>query len=95
MAEVGLFHSALGLGPGVIAAHDPWVEAEEEVAPLGDDVRGAGATFEEHVYPGSGHLFSDPDRPEYDRASSEEMWERVLAFLDRIDARGSGVGGTR
>ena len=95
MAEVVLFHSALGLGPGVIAAHDPWVEAEEEVAPLGYDVRGAGATFEEHVYPGSGHLFSDPDRPEYDRASSEEMWERVLAFLDRIDARGSGVGGTR
>jgi len=73
------------------AADDPWVEAEEEVAPLGDAVRGAGATFEEHIYPGSGHLFADPDLPEYDRASSEEMWERVLAFLERFDARGSGV----
>ena len=69
------------------AADDPWVEAEDEVASLGDDVRGAGAKFEEYVYPGSGHLFADPDLPEYDRASSEAMWERVLAFLDRIDAR--------
>ena len=77
------------------AASDPWVEAEEEVAPLGDAVRGAGAEFEEHAYPGSGHLFTDPDLPEYDPASSEEMWERVLAFLDRVDARGSEVEGAR
>ena len=73
------------------AADDPWVEAEEEVVPLGEAVRGAGAAFEAHAYPGSGHLFADPDLPEYDRTSSEAMWERVLAFLDRIDARPSGV----
>jgi dienelactone hydrolase len=71
------------------AAGDPWVKAEEEVAPLGDAVRGAGAVFEAHTYPGTGHLLADPDLPEYDRASSEEMWQRVLAFLDRIDSRGS------
>ena len=76
------------------AADDPWVDAEEEVAPLGDDVRGAGTAFEEYAYPGSGHLFFDADLPEYDRASSEKMWERVLAFLDRIDARGTGVEGS-
>jgi len=69
------------------AAEDPWVEAEE-VAALGDAVRRVGAVFEEHVYPGSGHLFADPDLPGYDRASSETMWRRVLAFLDRVDARG-------
>jgi dienelactone hydrolase len=69
------------------AADDPWVEAEEEVAPLGDAVRGAGAAFEAHTYPGSGHLFNDPELPEYDRASSEAMWRRVLAFLDRAGAR--------
>jgi dienelactone hydrolase len=68
------------------AAEDPWVEAEE-VAALGDAVRGAGASFEEHSYPGSGHLFADPGLPEYDRASSEAMWRRALAFLDRVDAR--------
>ncbi len=72
------------------AAEDPWVEVEE-VAALGDAVGRAGAAFEEHTYPGSGHLFADPDLPEYDRSSSEAMWERVLAFLDRVDARGSGV----
>jgi dienelactone hydrolase len=74
---------------------DPWVEAEGEVAPLGEAVRGAGAAFEVYTYPGSGHLFADPDLPEYARSYSEEMWERVLVFLDRIDARGSGVEGAR
>ncbi len=69
------------------AVDDPWVEAEQEVAPLGEDVRGAGAEFEEYVYSGSGHLFADPDLQEYDRASSEAMWERVISFLDRIDTR--------
>jgi dienelactone hydrolase len=77
------------------AADDPWVEAEEEVVPLGEAVRRAGAPFEAHSYPGSGHLFFDPGRPEYDRASSEEMWERVLAFLHQIDARGSNVEAAR
>ena len=77
------------------AADDPWVEAEEEVVPLGEAVRGAGAAFEAYTYPGSGHLFSDPDLPEYDRASSEAMWERVLTFLDQIDTRGSDVEGAR
>ena len=72
------------------AAEDPWVEAEE-VAALGGAVKGAGAAFEEYAYPGSGHLFADPDLPEYDRASSEEMWRRMLTFLDRIDPGGSGV----
>jgi dienelactone hydrolase len=76
------------------AEGDPWVEVEEEVAPLGEDVRGAGAVFEAYAYPGSGHLFTDPDLTEYDPASSEEVWERVLAFLDRIDAPGSGVAET-
>ena len=67
------------------AAEDPWVEAEGEVRHLGDAVQKAGAEFEAHVYPGSGHLFADPDYPEYDRASSARMWERVISFLDRID----------
>jgi dienelactone hydrolase len=67
------------------AAEDPWVEAEE-VAALEATVRGAGAAFEEHSYPGSGHLFADPDLREFDRASSEAMWRRALAFLDRAGA---------
>src|ERR671910_3495149 len=58
------------------AAGDPWVEAEEEVAPLGLAVGRGGGAFEEYVYPGSGHLFADPDLPGYDFASSEEMGGR-------------------
>ncbi len=77
------------------AADDPWVEVEEEVAPLGEAVRGAGAVFEEYAYPGSGHLFTDPDRTEYDPASSEEVWGRVLALLERVDARGSDAAEAR
>jgi dienelactone hydrolase len=73
------------------AADDPWVDAEEEVVPLGEDVRGAGAAFEAHSYPCSGHLFFEQDLPEYDCASSDAMWRRVLAFLDRLEDRGSGV----
>ncbi|HEX5914708.1 MAG TPA: dienelactone hydrolase family protein, partial [Rubrobacter sp.] len=44
---------------------------------------GAAAAFEAHTYPGLAHLFSDHEPPEYDRASSEAMWDRVLTFLDR------------
>jgi dienelactone hydrolase len=69
-----------------VVGQDPWVEAEE-VEALRDAVGRAEAAFEEHTYPGSGHLFTDPDLPEYDRASSEAMWRRVLAFLDRAGAR--------
>ncbi len=65
------------------ATGDPWVE-REEVDGFRRDVERAGGAFEEHTYPGSAHLFSDPDLPDYDRASSEEMWRRVLAFLERL-----------
>jgi dienelactone hydrolase len=68
------------------AEGDPWVEAEEVVA-LGEAVRGTGTSFEEYVYPGSGHLFADPDLPdEYDAGSADLMWRRVLGFLERVDA---------
>jgi len=70
------------------AAEDSWVEAEE-VEGLAGEVRQAGAAFEEYTYPGSGHLFADPDFPGYDQESSDEMWRRVISFLDRIDAEGT------
>jgi dienelactone hydrolase len=52
---------------------------------LSDAVRAAGVDFEEFSYPGSGHLFADPDLPEYDEASSQLMRRRVLAFLSALD----------
>ena len=65
------------------AADDPWVEADE-VAAFGESVRRADADFEAYTYPGSGHLFADPDLAEYDPDSSELMWRRVLDFLSRL-----------
>jgi dienelactone hydrolase len=41
------------------------------------------ARLEIHVYPGSAHLFADPDDPGYDPASAELMLARVLEFLQR------------
>jgi dienelactone hydrolase len=41
------------------------------------------ARLEIHVYPGSGHLFADPDDSGYDPASAELMLARVLGFLQR------------
>lgn len=39
-------------------AQDPWIESGD-VAALGDAVRASGATFEDHVVLGEGHLFTD------------------------------------
>lgn len=43
------------------------------------------ARLEIHVYPGSGHLFADPDSPGYDAAAAELMLARVLEFLTRCN----------
>jgi carboxymethylenebutenolidase len=42
----------------------------------------AGGTVEVHDYPGTHHAFFNDDRPEvYDRAASDEAWERTVTFL--------------
>jgi dienelactone hydrolase len=66
------------------AVDDPWVDADE-LRSLSEAVRAAGVDFEEFSYPGDGHLFADPDLPEYDEASSQLMRRRVLAFLSALD----------
>lgn len=70
------------------AAEDPWVDAQE-VADLRADVEGAGGSFESFTYPGDGHLFTDPDADEHDEAAAAALWERVLAFLARVDGAGT------
>jgi dienelactone hydrolase len=50
-------------------------------------VERAGATAEVFDYPGSGHLFADPSKPdEYQPAEAELMWSRVTEFLARTSA---------
>jgi dienelactone hydrolase len=48
-------------------------------------VRSSGASFEEFRYPGAGHLFAEPGRPEYDSAAAELMQGRALEFLRSLD----------
>jgi dienelactone hydrolase len=43
-----------------------------------------GAPLELFSYPGTGHLFADPDGPDYDRPAAELMLERELDFLGRL-----------
>jgi dienelactone hydrolase len=62
---------------------DPEVDAGE-VEAVENFVRASGAPIEIYRYPGDGHLFADPDGPDYDRASAELMLERELAFLERL-----------
>ena len=45
----------------------------------------AGAQLEVFVYPGEGHLFADPDGPDYDEQAARLMLERELEFLSRLD----------
>lgn len=57
---------------------DPWI-SPADVPRLGAAVEASGASFEDHVVPGHGHLFTDPDLPGYDEAAT-------AATIDRIDA---------
>ena len=44
-------------------------------------VEASGAPFEDHVTPGHGHLFADPDLPGYDEAATGATVERIDGFL--------------
>ena len=37
-----------------------------------------------HLYPGPGHLFTDPGSPDYDEAATTLVAQRVLRFLERV-----------
>jgi dienelactone hydrolase len=65
------------------AIDDSWID-HPQVDALAKAVTAAGASFECHIYPGSGHLFADPELPEYDGRSANLMLKRTLDFLDRL-----------
>ncbi len=56
-------------------------EPLDAVRALEERIRAAGREVTFHVYPGTGHWFVEPDRPEYDAAAADLVWERTLAFL--------------
>ncbi|NUL05607.1 dienelactone hydrolase family protein [Streptomyces lunaelactis] len=41
----------------------------------------AGADVEIYRYPGAGHLYTDPELPDYDEAAAELTWRTAIGFL--------------
>nr|WP_035805483.1 dienelactone hydrolase family protein [Kitasatospora mediocidica] len=48
-------------------------------------LRRAGADVEVHRYRGAGHLFTDPELPDYDAEAAELTWAAALDFLAELD----------
>ncbi|MEY6569315.1 dienelactone hydrolase family protein [Streptomyces sp. PGLac3x] len=44
----------------------------------------AGADVEVYRYPGAGHLYTDPELPDYDAEAAEATWRTVQGFLDSL-----------
>ncbi len=62
------------------AQSDPWVDPSA-VDALVSAARGSGARADVYTYPGSAHLFDDPDLPDHDPSSAAVMLRRALAFV--------------
>ncbi|MER7893945.1 dienelactone hydrolase family protein [Micromonospora sp. NPDC094482] len=61
---------------------DPDVyEPQDELDEWRQAMTEAGAELAVLRYPGVGHLFTDPDVPDYDAAAADATWARALAFL--------------
>lgn len=73
-----------GLGGQVhTTVDDPWRDEGNEAVVTA--AAAAGARIEVYDYPGSGHLFADPSKPdEYQPAEAELLWSRVEDFLGRV-----------
>ena len=67
---------------GHFAENDEF-EALDDVRKTEKALADGGHVAQFHIYPGTKHWFDEPSRPEFDRAASEQAWERTLAFLDK------------
>jgi carboxymethylenebutenolidase len=43
----------------------------------------AGATFEMHMYPGTGHGFNNDTTPRFDEAAAKLAWQRTVDFFNK------------
>lgn len=67
---------------GHFGEQDPY-EPAEAVDELEQQLRGKGRLEAVHRYPGVGHWFAEPDRPEFDAEAAALAWQRTLDFLRR------------
>ncbi|MFE4973105.1 dienelactone hydrolase family protein [Kitasatospora sp. NPDC056651] len=67
-----------------IAEPDPF-EPEDWLNAWYLRMRRAGAEVEVHRYRGAGHLFTDPELPDYDEQAAERAWAASLDFLAELD----------
>jgi carboxymethylenebutenolidase len=68
---------------GHFAEEDPY-EPQTYVDALETALRDAARPVSFHVYPGTGHWFFEPDRPDaFNPAAASLAWDRTLAFLRR------------
>jgi dienelactone hydrolase len=67
-----------------IAEPDPF-EPEDWLNAWYLRMRRAGAEVEVHRYRGAGHLFTDPELPDYDAEAAERAWAASLDFLAELD----------
>jgi carboxymethylenebutenolidase len=75
------FAKARAVYQGHFAEADPW-EPDEYVRQMESAMAAAGRSATIYRYPGVGHWFFEPDRPDaYAPEAAALAWERTLAFL--------------
>lgn len=47
-------------------------------------MRRAGADVEVHRYRGAGHVYTDPELPDWDQEAAERTWSTALSFLAEL-----------
>ena len=62
---------------------DPFRNASNDAA-LKEAVTASGASFQEFLYDGNTHLFTDSDLPDYNQASAALLMDRVLKFASEV-----------
>jgi dienelactone hydrolase len=67
-----------------VAEPDPF-EPDDWLSAWYLQMRRAGADVEVYRYAGAGHLYTDPDLPDYDEEAAEATWRVALGFLNTLE----------
>ncbi|MER5967636.1 dienelactone hydrolase family protein [Streptomyces sp. NPDC002057] len=88
-----LLHGTSDLAPNVsvdelpvqlhVAEPDPF-ETDDWLSAWYLQMRRAGADVEVYRYRGAGHLYTDPELPDWDAEAAERTWSVALSFLEDL-----------